>query len=280
MRAIWKGTLSFGLVSIPVAVYPAEALENTVHFKLLDGRTMDPIRNRRVNERTGDEVDYADIVKGYEWSPGQYVVISEDDIRSALPQSSGTIDIVGFVPEGDIDPTYYSKPYYLEPSGAGVKPYVLLREIMRRDSLAAVGRFVMRTKRYSVAIAPRGDTLVMSTLRYADEMRETGELAIPGADAADAGVTDKELAMAEQLVSAMRQDWDPGEFGDDYADKIKAIAKGKAETGQIAQIEHAPEAAGGGPDNVVDIMSLLKKSLEAEQATGGGPGKRASRGKA
>jgi DNA end-binding protein Ku len=276
MRSIWKGTLSFGLVSIPVAVYPAEALENKVHFKLLDGKTMDPVRNRRINERTGDEVSYDDIVKGYEWAPDQYVVISEDEIRSALPSSSGTVDIVGFVPEGEIDPTFFSRPYYLEPSGSGRKPYVLLREIMQRDGLAAVGRFVMRTKRYSVAIAPRGDVLVMSTLRYASEMRDAGELAIPGSDIEEAGVTDKELAMAEQLVKAMRDDWDPSAFSDDYAEKIRDIARTKAETGQIEVVEHAEGPAQGGADNVVDIMGLLKKSLEQER--GGGDGKGAATG--
>jgi DNA end-binding protein Ku len=277
MRSIWKGTLSFGLVSIPVAVYPAEALENQVHFKLLDGKTMDPVRNLRINERTGAEVAYDDIVKGFEWAPDQYVVISQDEIRSALPTSSGTVDIVGFVPEGEIDPTYFSKPYYLEPSGSGRKPYVLLREIMARDGLAAVGRFVMRTKRYSVAIAPRGDVLVMSTLRYASEMRDAGELAIPSSDIDEAGVTDKELAMAEQLVTAMRDDWDPSALTDDYADKIRDIARTKAETGQIEQIEHA-EAPEAGPDNVVDIMALLKKSLEQER--GGGSGGAAAGGAA
>jgi DNA end-binding protein Ku len=265
MRPIWKGTLGFGLVSIPVAVYPAEASETRVSFHLLDGRTMEPVRNRRVNERTGDEVPYEEIVKGYEVERGEWVVVTDEEIRSALPESTGTIDIAEFVAEDAIDPTFYGKPYYVEPEKSGRKAFALLREVMRRDEYVAVGHFVLRTKRYLVAIAPRGDVLVMSLLRYAHELRDPGELDLPGDDLTADGVTDKELAMAEQLVSAMAEEWDAAAFKDDYHDKIREIIRMKAETGQVTAIEEAPEA-GAGAGKVVDIMELLKRSLEREEA--------------
>jgi DNA end-binding protein Ku len=265
MRPIWKGQLGFGLVSIPVAVYPAEASENKVGFHLLDGRTMEPVRNKRVNEHSGEEVPYEEIVKGFELEKGRWVVVSDEEIRSALPGSTGTVDIAMFVGEDAVDPTYYGKPYFVEPEKAGRKPYALLREVMRRDHYVAIGRFVLRTKRYLVAIAPRGDVLVMSLLRYAHELRDPSELDLPGDDLAADGVTDKELEMAEQLVSAMAEDWDAASFTDDYYDKIREIIRMKAETGQVTAIEEAPEAAAGA-GNVVDIMDLLKRSIEREES--------------
>ncbi len=279
MRPIWKGALGFGLVSIPVAVYPAEAIENKVSFHLLDGRTMEPVRNRRVNERTGDEVPFEEIAKGYEVEKDRWVVLTDDEIRSALPESTGTIDIAQFVAEDVLDPTYYSKPYYLEPEKPGRKAYALLREVMRRDGYVAIGRFVMRTRQYLTAIAPRGDVLVMSTLRYAHELRDTGELDIPGDDLAADGITDKELKMAEQLVASMAEPWDAAAFEDDYYEKIHKIIEMKAETGQVTAIEEAPEAAGAaGGGKVVDIMELLKRSIEREKAAETGSAATASDG--
>ncbi len=264
MRPIWKGALGFGLVSIPVSVYPAEALENKVSFHLLDGRSMEPVRNRRVNERTGDEVPFEEIVKGYEVEKDRWVMLTDDEIRSALPESTGTIDIAQFVAEDAIDPTFYGKPYYLEPEKPGRKAYALLREVMRRDDYVAVGRFVLRTRQYLVAIAPRENVLVMSLLRYAHELRDIHELDVPSEDLTADGVSDKELKMAQQLVESMAEPWDASAFKDDYYDKIRKIIEMKADTGEVTAIEEAPEAAGGG--KVVDIMDLLKRSVEREKA--------------
>ena len=265
MRSIWKGSLGFGLVSIPVSLYPAEGPEHEIHFHLLDGRTMEPVRQKRVNERTGDEVPQADIVKGYEYEKDRWVVLTDDEIRSALPQSNGMIEIAQFACEDDIDPTFFARPYYLEPQPNGRKAYALLRETMRRDRRIAVGRFVLRTKQYLTAILPRGDMLVMSLLRYAHELRDAATLDLPTSELGELGITKKELDMAEQLVAAMAEPWDPAAFKDDYYSKIREIVKMKAETGEITAIEEAPSAVGG---EVVDIMALLKRSLEHETPAG------------
>jgi DNA end-binding protein Ku len=267
MRSIWKGSLGFGLVSIPVSLYPAEGPETTVRFHLLDGRTMEPVRQKRVNERTGEEVPFEDIIKGYEYEKGRWVVLSEDEIRTALPKSTGAIDIARFVREADIDPVYFSKPYYLEPGQGGTKPYALLREAMRSGGYVAIGLFVLRTKRYLAVVAPRGDALVLCLLRYAHELRDVGELNLPGQDLETLGVTGKELKMAGQLVDSMVEPWDPEAFQDDYFEQIMKLIQAKAEAGAVTLLEEAPAAAQGG--EVVDIMALLKRSLDREKASGG-----------
>jgi DNA end-binding protein Ku len=263
MRPIWKGQLGFGLVSIPVAVYPAEGAESRVRFHLLDGRTMEPIRQKRVNERTGEEVETADIVKGMEYEPGRWVVLTEDEIATALPRSTGTIDIVSFIHEDEIDPTFFARPYFIEPTAPGRKPYALLREAMRRGGWIGIGRFVLRTRRYLTAIAPRGDALVMSLLRYAHELRDPAELALPSLDAVADEATDKELAMAEQLVAAMAEPWDPTRYADDYDDAIRAIVAEKAANGEVRAME--TPAPAGEPGEVIDLMALLKRSVEGER---------------
>lgn len=265
MRAIWKGSLSFGLVSIPVSLYPAEGPEGAVHFHLLDGRTMEPVKQKRVNGRTGEEVPAEDIVKGYEYEPGRWIVLTEDEIREALPTSTQTIDIAEFVEESAIDSMHYARPYYLEPQPSGRKAYALLREVMRTGGRVAIGRVVIRTRRYVAAISSQGPALVMSLLRYAHELRDPTELDLPAQDLAAAGVTDKELAMAEQLVGTMVETWDPAAFADDYFERVTELIRMKAETGEVTAIEPAPAPVA--PGEVVDIMALLKRSLERSSET-------------
>lgn len=265
MRPIWKGLLSFGLVAIPVGLYPAEAPEGRVRFHQLDERTLDPVRQKRVNERTGEEVEFDDIVRGFELEPGRYVTVTDEEVRQALPKSTGTIDVVAFVPAGAIAPEYVVKPYFVAPEPAGKKAYALLREAMRRVDRIAIGRFVMRTRGYLVEIVPEGDMLRLTTLRYAHELREPEGLDIPGSDLDELGVTKKELDMAEQLVSSLAEDWDPSEYLDDYYDRIVALIREKAQTGEIHSFEGAPPAPPE-PGKVIDLVALLKQSIDNQGA--------------
>lgn len=265
MRPIWKGLVSFGLVNIPVATYSAEAAEGRVRFHQIDGRTMDPVRQKRVNERTGDEVPYEEIVRGFEIEPGTFVTVTDDEIREALPKSTGTIDVLAFVPSGSVTAEFALKHYYLAPEPAGRKAYALLREALNRSGRVAIGRFVMRTRGYLVEIAPEGDYLRLTTLRYAHELRDVSELDVPGSDLADLGITEKELAMADQLVAALAEDWDPQAYRDDYYDRIVGLVREKALTGEVHAMEAAPPPAPMGGD-VIDLVALLKRSIEESDA--------------
>lgn len=266
MRPIWKGLVSFGLVGIPVALYPAEEPEGRVRFHQLDGRTLEPVRQKRVNERTGEEVSYDDIVRGFEIEPGSFVTVSDDEIREALPHSTGTIDVLAFVPAGSVAPEYVVKPYFVAPEAPGRKAYALLREALNRTERVAIGHFVMRTRGYLVEIAPEGDLLRLTTLRYAHELRTPEELEVPGHDLAELGVTDKEIAMAEQLVSSLAEDWDPAQYRDDYFDRMVALVREKAVTGEVHSFEGAPPEAPE-PGKAIDLVALLKESIEKASET-------------
>lgn len=264
MRPIWKGLVSFGLVSIPVALYSAEAPEGRVRFHQYDGRTLDPVRQKRVNERTGEEVPFEDVVRGFEVEPGSFVTVTDDEVRTALPHSTGTVDVLAFVPRDSVPAEYVLKPYYLAPEPAGRKAYALLREALSRSGRSAIGRFVLRTRGYLVQIAPEGDMLRLTTLRYPHELRDVTGLDVPGADLNELGVTDKELAMAEQLVAALAEDWTPSEYRDEYYDRIVGLVRDKAISGEVHAMESAPAAPAGG--EVIDLVALLKRSIEESEA--------------
>jgi len=195
-RAIWKGSITFGLVNIPVGLYSAETRDE-IHFKMLDKKTMSPIHYKRVSEDSGKEVDWNDIVRGYEFSPGKYVVMSDEDLKRAAPEATQTIDIVDFVDLDEISPLYFDKPYYLGPDKKGTKAYALLREVLRRTNKVGIAKVVIRTRQYLSAVVARGDVLTLELLRYAHELRDPGELDVPSGKQ---GVSDRELEMAERLV--------------------------------------------------------------------------------
>jgi DNA end-binding protein Ku len=263
MRPIWKGLVSFGLVSIPVALYSAEAPEGRVRFHQYDGRTLDPVRQKRVNERTGEEVPYEDVVRGFEIEPGSFVTVTDEEIRTALPRSTGTIDVLAFVPRESVPAEYVLKPYYLAPEPAGRKAYALLREVLSRSGRSAIGRFVLRTRGYLAEIAPEGDFLRLTTLRYPHELREMVGLDVPGSDLTELGVTNRELAMAEQLVEALAEEWSPSEYRDEYYDRIVGLLREKATSGEVHAMESAPSAPTGG--EVIDLVALLKRSIEESE---------------
>jgi DNA end-binding protein Ku len=267
-HAIWKGSVSFGLVTIPVTLYPAEERRDLA-FRMLDGRDMTPVKQRRVNERTGEEVPWDDIVKGYELEEGRFIVITDDDFRAADVEATQTIDVIAAVCAEEIDPAYFDKPYYLEPARSGRKAYALLREALRRAGRVALAKVVIRTRQHLAALIPDGPLLMLEILRYPHELRATDTLDLPAEDVAEAGVTDAELAIAAQLVETISRPFDPsaGEYRDTYRDALLALIERKAEGGEVAEaaVPPAEEPEGEGAE-VVDIAALLKASLEAARA--------------
>ena len=263
-RAIWSGSISFGLVNIPVKLYSAVS-RKTVHFNQLDVRTGARVKQKRVDAETGEEVPWDDIVKGYEYEEGRRVTLTDEDFRAANVEATQTIDILGAVCREDIPVEHYDKPYYLEPSKAGRKAYALLREVLRRAERVAIAKVVIRTRQHLALLVPEGDAILLELVRYPYELRSTRDLDLPGEDLDALGVTDAELSMARQLVSTMETDWNPGDdaYADTYHDDLLALIKRKSEGGTI---EAPPEPAEPEGAEVVDIMALLKKSLESQIA--------------
>ncbi len=265
-RSIWKGAISFGLVTIPVGLVTAENKASDIQFHMLDKNSMSRVKQKRVSEETGDEVQWDDIVKGYEYSRGNYVVLEPEEIEAANPKATHSIDIVAVVCRDCIDPPYYSKPYYVVPEKMGRKPYALLREVLKRNNQIAVAHVVIRTRQYLAALFPEGDALVLDLLRYAEELRSAEDLDLPESDLEKAGVTEKEVQLAEQLVGALvEENWEPGQYTDTYRNDLLDLIKKKVEEGGV--ITHMPgkEATPEG-GKVVDIMDLLKRSVEAAEA--------------
>lgn len=265
-RSIWKGSISFGLVHIPVGLYPAEK-PNDLSFSMLDRRDLAPVGYRRYNKRTGDDVPSEEIVKGYEYEEDRYVVLDTEDFRAANAEATQTVELVEFVDAAEIDPEYFAKPYYLAPLKRGRKGYALLRETLRRTSKVGVARVVIRTREYIAALLARGPVMVLDLLRFADELRDPAVLDVPGEDLSELEISPKELEMAERLVAGMVEEWDPTKFRNEYRDDLLGLIREKAETGQARAVaapsEAAEEAAGA---EVVDIMTALKKSVESGAA--------------
>ena len=255
-RAIWTGAISFGLVNVPVKLYSATESKD-VSFHQLEKDTGKRIDHRRFATGTDREVDYDDIVKGDEVSKGKYVVVTPEELESVDPGRSRTIDIEDFVALEDIDPVYYERSYYLAPAGdEGAKAYRLLREALRRTERVAVGRFVMRTKQYLGAIRVSGDVLVLETMFFGDEIRDTGDLDLP----ATGRLSDRELKIAEQLIDSMTVDFDPSAYADTYREKVLELIEQKAEGKEIA-VEPDAELA-----PVTDLLAALEASLEDARA--------------
>ncbi|MFD9984036.1 Ku protein [Streptomyces massasporeus] len=259
-RAIWTGVVSFGLVSVPVGLYSATE-DHTVHFHQLQRGTADRIRNRRVNERTGDEVDTSDIVKGYEVGEGEYVLVEPEELDEIAPGRSQTIDITDFVDLEEIEPVYFDRTYYLAPRGKEyTKVYELLRAALAQSNRVGVATFVMRGKQYLTALRAEDKVLVLQTLHWADEVRDPRE-ELPELPSGRAG-KGKELDMALQLIDSLEGPWDPSRYRDTYQEKVRELVKAKAEGQEVAAAEEAPAAT-----NVVDLMQALQGSID--QARGG-----------
>jgi len=253
-RPVWTGTISFGLVAIPVKLYHAVRRKN-VSFNQLDERNMARIRYRKVNAETGEEVPDEHIVKGYEVSKGQYVVVDPDELEPFMPVATKSVDIEEFVDLVEIDPVYFDTAYHLAPNGPP-KPYVLLARAMEASNKVAIGRFVMRNKQYTAAIRADDGRLVMSSLAYADEVVDPDEIE-ELADLDDVVVEKKEMAMAESLVESLSADFEPEKYHDEYREEVMELIRMKAD-GQELQTPEAAEKP-----NVVDIMAALEASVAA-----------------
>ncbi|MER7664047.1 Ku protein [Streptomyces sp. NPDC096193] len=271
-RAIWTGVITFGLVSVPVGLFTAIE-DHTVHFHQLQRGTADRIRNKRVNERTGKEVAAEDIVKGYELTEGEYIVVEPDELDQIAPGRSQTIDISDFVDLADIEPVYFDRTYYVAPRGKEyAKVYGLLQTALAQSDKAGIATFVMRNKQYLTALRAEDKILVLQTLHWADEVRDPGkELPDLPSDRTGKG---KELEMATQLIGTLSSPWDPTRYADTYQEKVRELVQAKADDQEIDLAEEAPEAT-----NVVDLMSVLQGSIDQAGGARGKKGSSASRRK-
>jgi DNA end-binding protein Ku len=261
-RAIWKGSISFGLVNVPVGLYSAEEPGGGLSFTLHDSRDMARVRSKRVNEQSGEEVPWEEIVKAYELDDGRIVPVAEEDFEKADVEATQTIDILDFVQLEEINHAYFDKPYYLAPEKQGDKGYVLLRKTMDETGLVGIAQVVIRTRQRLCALIPEGDVLVLEILRYAHELRNPESLDLPSGDLRDFKISKKELDMARQLVESMETEWDPTQYRDVYTERMLDWIERKAEQGEAVEVPEAAEVEEAGRGKVVDIMDQLKKSLE------------------
>lgn len=259
-RIIWKGAISFGLVHIPVALYPGST-ETGISFDWLDKRSMDPVGYKRVNKRTGKEIERENIVKGVKQDDGDYVILGEDEIKAAYPRTTQTIEIEGFVKATEIPFYFLEKPYFLEPASKGEKAYALLREAMVAAGVIGVARVVMHTKEHLAALIPSGAGLVLNTLRWAEEIRHMGDLKLPPEGRTAANLKDAELKMAQQLIGDMTIGWDPASYTDHFADALHALIQKRVEAGNTEKVEPLEQGGAPGATNVIDLTELLKRSL-------------------
>ncbi|MEO5559111.1 MAG: Ku protein [Dokdonella sp.] len=267
-RPIWTGTLSFGLLNVPIQLMSGER-RTDLSFRMLDSRNNKPVRYERVNSDTGEEVPWKDIVKAYEYDKNSYVVLDEADIKAAAPESHETVEIEAFVNADAINPAYYEKPYILVPGKKAEKGYVLLRDTLVKTAKVGIARVVIRTREYLAAVMPQEHALVMILLRYPQELVDVDDYNIPSKKAADYRVTAKELDMARHLIESMAGEWKPADYRDEFRERLhKVIEKRMKQKGVLAAPEesevHHPDNAA---TNVVDFMSLLKKSIDSKQRT-------------
>ncbi len=257
-RVVWKGAIVFGLVNIPVSLYSGTR-SATLDFDYLDRRDFAPVGYQRVNKRTGKPVDWDDIVKGYEYEKGEYVVMSDEDFRLANPVATQTIEIVSFVDADAIDPVYYDTPYRLAPDKRGAKGYALLRDTLKKTGKVGVAQVVIRTRQHLAVLRPLGDALALDTLRYADEVLPVDEFELP--KSSEAKVTPKEQSMAAKLVEEMSGKWDPNAYHDTYREDLLARIEEKVKSKQTHVVPETAPAAKRGGAQVIDLMAALQKSL-------------------
>ncbi|MCQ4310538.1 Ku protein [Pseudomonas stutzeri] len=258
-RTIWKGAVSFGLVHIPVALVPATT-RTGIDFDWLDKRSMDRVGYKRINKTTGEDIDSENIVKGVEYEKGHYVVISDEEIKSAHPKATQTVDIVAFVDAKDISFLYIDTPYYLTPDRRGEKVYALLRETLIQTGKVGIANVVLRNKQHLAVVMPLGKALVMNTLRWAEEVRGLEYLEMKD-EALNADLNPRELDMAKRLVEDMSDEWNPDQYKDTFQDQIMDLVETKAREGKIEAVGGPEEAVDRRSADVIDLTELLKRSL-------------------
>ncbi len=267
-RVIWKGSISFGLVNVPVSLYSGEQRDE-IHFHQLDKRNLSPIGYQRVNKNTGQEVPWDEIVKGYEYEKGDYVLVSDDELKQANPEATQTVEIIDFVQGEAIPLMYFDKPYYLEPQKRAEKGYVLLRETLRRTGKVGIARVVLRTRQYLAALVPVENALVLEMLRYDYELRKPREFNLPAEDLEAYGMSDREIDMAERLVEGMASEWQPEKYHDEFREDVLHLIDEKVRTGKTHEIGVAPPQPARRRAEVVDLMALLKQSVEETEKSRG-----------
>jgi len=266
-RALWKGAITFGLVSIPVELHAAEE-RREFKFALIDKRDFSPVGYKRYSKRSGKEVPWDDVVKGYEYKKGEYVVLSDEDFRRANVKASQAIEIQAFVPAEELPVEYFETPYYLVPTRPGQKVYALLRETLRATGRIAVAQVVIRTVQHLAAVVPVGKALMLNTMRYPDQLRDAKDLALPAEGLKGVRVSAKEAELAKRLVADMAEHWKPDEFRDTYHEDLMRRIREKIKAGETKDITE-PEAPERAPRSakVIDLAALLQQSLkESERA--------------
>ena len=254
-RAIWKGSISFGLVNIPIGLYPATRKEE-LRFRLLRKTDLSPVNYKRVAEKDGKEVPWDQIVKGYEYEKGKYIVLKEEDFQRVDLEATQTVDIQDFVDQDEIDPIFFYKPYYLEPQKGGDKAYALLRDSLKDKKKVGIAKVVIKTREYLAGVKPEDGALVLELMHFADELVDTSQLHIPK----KAEVGKRELNMATALIDSMSAKWNPQKYKDDYREALMEVIEEKVEAGG-KEIEEKPKKAPK-PTKVIDLVKVLQQSLE------------------
>jgi DNA end-binding protein Ku len=257
MRAIWKGNISFALVSIPISLFSATR-KNELSFHYLHKKDMSPVSYKRFCDTEDVEVQWEDITKGYEYEKGQFVEITDEDLEKADVEHSKTIQIMEFVNEDEIDPLYFDKPYYLEPQKGGEHAYGLMREALAKSKKIGVAKVVLKSREHLAAVKAVGDLMTMQTMRFAHEIVDAGSLNVPK----EVEVSKKEMDLANMLIDSMSDTFDPKKYKDDYYEKVLEVIDMKVKG--VTPV--APAAMGRGPGKVVDLMEVLKESLKETQS--------------
>jgi DNA end-binding protein Ku len=269
MRPIWTGALTFGLVNIPVRLHSAVQAKERVSFRLLHKKDLSPIKYERVCQKEGETVPWKDIVKGYEYSKGKFVVLSDEDFKAAAIESSKTIEILDFVASEQLDPRFFETPYYVVPQKGGEKAYALLREAIKQTGMVGIGKITMRSNSLHLSgVKAVGDAIVLEIMRFGDELVEVSDFSFP----TDSAIRPQELQMARQLVENLSTQFDPSKYTDDYHESLMKIIKAKMKGKKIEVAE--PEERES--TQVVDLMARLQESLEMGKKRGGHHGKRAA----
>jgi DNA end-binding protein Ku len=271
-RPVWKGHISFGLVNVPVNLYPAEK-RTDLQLHMIDSRDNSRVRYERVNEETGEEVPWDSVVRGFEYSDGNYVILSDEELKRAAPEATKTVEIQSFVKEDEIDPIFFDTPYYLEAGKAGEKGYVLLRDAMKDSGRVGIAKVVIRTRQYIAALSARGDVMMLDLLRYPQEIRSTKELNVPTGTAKSHGVSTQELKIARTLIDAMAAEWKPSEHHDSYREELMKWIEKKVASGTSKKPLELPEEKEEPATGPINFMDVLKKSLEKSSAK---PGRKAA----
>ncbi|MBT2321999.1 Ku protein [Variovorax paradoxus] len=264
-RTLWKGAITFGLVHIPIGLHTATT-EQGVDFDWLDKRSMDPVGYKRINKKTGKEIDKDDIVKGVEYEDGKYVVISPKEIEAAYPRTTQTIEIQRFIDAQELPFVYLERPYYVAPINRGHKVYALLREVLAKTGKIGLAKVVIATKQHLAALVPSGKVLVLDLLRWGDEVKATEGLDLPAEGIKGAKISAAEMKMAEQLVKDMSGKWEPEDFKDEFKHEVMKLVDKKVKAGDTETVIQPEEEAPSEGAEVIDLTELLSRSLKGGKA--------------